>query len=56
MINEKEIKNCKMKDADGKHKLDCFTEHPRKWVCTRPRGHKGFHHAHGGEYCFARWK
>ena len=49
------VKSSCPKDADTT-KTPCRKVCPTglPFICTRPRGHKGKHHAHGGR-CFAVW-
>lgn len=38
-------------------KILCNTIDDIGYICTRPKNHKGLHHAHGiGRVCYSKWR
>jgi len=48
------IKNCRIKSYNHATCIGKSKKSPH-YICTRNKGHKGLHHAHGGFDCYERW-
>lgn len=49
--------NCDQVDANNIHEMNmCRAHAPQGFLCTRPEGHEGKHHAHGVDWeCYEVW-
>ena len=56
------VTDCKVKSVIVTEMCNIKSKLPDEWICTKKKGHKGLHHAHGfrdfkknTEQCFRKW-